>query len=77
MLSERIRAGSEVAPWVVDEVTALERGERSARGRIASVCETIMQCVMTLEKRAYAHPMDQSDVSEVCKKLRAAVLAAT
>ncbi len=43
--------------------------ERQARGRIASMCETVMRCVIELEKS----PAN----SEVCAKLRMSVMRAT
>lgn len=56
---------------IQDRDAALSR-ERDTRRKLASMCETVMQVVLTIEKLS-----DCSELDDAANKLRAAVLAAT
>lgn len=59
----------------------LEASEATTRRKLASMCETVVRCVMALEQDVKnaeeCLDLQMTCAREVCKKLRAAVLAAT
>lgn len=51
-------------------------GGDSTRGKLSDLCETVMRCVEQIEA-VDVNLMDDSEIIDACKKLRAAVLSAS
>jgi hypothetical protein len=58
-----------------EQVEEFRMAERRARGKIATACETIMKCVIELEKPEGEH--GRQDAKTVAARLRAVVMSAT
>lgn len=73
----RTRCGGPIicADCALDEARRMMKLETAQRRKLASLCETVMQCVKILDDGSDANR--DEDVGEVRRKLRAAVLAAT